>query len=309
MPRVVLVTGGAGFVGGHLLEHLSPVGPIVAWSRSDPPPMLAAHATWERVDLLDHDQVRQAVARLSPTHVYHLAGVTHVGDSWQDPTAVLAGNILATHHLFDALHRQGGPCRVLLAGSAAVYAPADSAVTEEHRLAPASPYAVSKMAQEQLGSRAVAEDGLDVVLTRSFNHTGPRQRPNFAAPGMARQVALIERGDLEPAIKVGNLAARRDLSDVRDVVRAYALLMENGTPGSVYNVASGTATPIQHLLDALVSRSRVPVRVEMDPSLLRPSDAPLFLGDASKLRRTTGWKPDISFDQMLDDLLDYWRRH
>ena len=152
------------------------------------------------------------------------------------------------------------------------------------------------------------EDGLDVVVTRSFNHTGPRQTPAFAAPSMARQIALIERGQLEPVIKVGNLDARRDLTDVRDVVRAYAALMQSGTPGVVYNVASGVGRSIRSVLDALVSRSRVPVRIEIDPARMRPNDVPVLVGDCSRLDATRpAGRPAVTFDQMLDDLLDYWR--
>jgi GDP-4-dehydro-6-deoxy-D-mannose reductase len=303
---VILVTGAAGFAGGHLLQRLAAEERVVAWTRAAPP-SARARLEWQRVDLLDGDHVRRVVAAVQPTHVYHLAGSTHVGQSWRNTVDTLSANILTTHHLFDALRRVSQPCRVLLTGSATVYAPAEAPIAEEHALAPGSPYAVSKLAQERLGIRALAEDGLDVVLTRPFNHTGPGQRPDFAAPGMARQVALIERGAIPPVIRVGNLDARRDLTDVRDTVRAYELLMEKGTPGTVYNVASGEAHPIRAVLDGLIARSRVPVRVELDPNLLRPNDAPVFVGDASRLRAATGWEPEIGFDRMLDDLLAYWR--
>jgi GDP-4-dehydro-6-deoxy-D-mannose reductase len=196
---------------------------------------------------------------------------------------------------------------VLVTGSATVYAPSATPLREDDPLAPASPYAVSKLAQEQLAARGWTEDGIDVILTRPFNHTGPRQRPAFAAPGFARQIALIERGAIDPLIKVGNLDTARDLTDVRDVVRAYALLMERGTPGTVYNVASGIARSMRAVLDALVTRSRVPVRISVDPERLRPRDTPVIVGDASRLRTATGWAPAIAFDRMLDDLLEYWR--
>jgi len=304
---VVLVTGASGFAGGHLLQLLNAPQQVVGWTRSAPAPELEPLARWDHVDLLDRDSVRRAIDRLRPTHVYHCAGVAHVADLWRDTTRGLEGNVLGTEHLLDALRRAGQPCRVLVTGSAMVYAPSDTPIDEDHALAPASPYALSKLAQEELARRAVREDGLEVIVARAFNHTGARQTPAFAAPSMARQIAMIEAGRVEPVIRVGNLEAHRDLSDVRDVVRAYAALMTAGVSNSVYNVASGTARSIRSLLDSLVARAKVPVRVESDPARMRPSDVRFLAGNFSRLERATGWRPQISFDRMLDDLLNYWR--
>lgn len=308
MPQA-LITGAAGFVGGHLLEHLTANGvSAVAWARHDAPAPLARLARWQQVDLLDRAQVRAAVDALRPTQIYHCAGVPHVAGSWGHASTSLAGNVLGTHHLFDALRRAGVRARVLLPGSATVYAPSDAPIGEDSgTLAPGSPYALSKLAQEQLGVRAGVEDGLDVVMTRSFNHTGARQTAAFVAPSMARQIALIERGVLEPTIRVGNLSTRRDLTDVRDVVRAYSLLMERGTPGMIYNVGSGQGRSIQSVLDALVARARVPVQIEVDQARLRVQDTPALVADPARLEAATGWTPLVPFDRMLDDLLDYWR--
>jgi GDP-4-dehydro-6-deoxy-D-mannose reductase len=253
--------------------------------------------------------VRAAIRELRPSQIYHCAGVPHVAESWRDTTQPLEGNVLATEHLLDALRRESIRCRILLPGSATVYAPSSEPISETDPIAPGSPYAISKLAQEQLALRAIDEDGLDIVVTRSFNHTGPRQTEAFVAPSMARQIVLIERGQLEPVIKVGNLDAHRDVTDVRDVVRAYAALMQSGTTGVVYNVASGVARSIRALLDALVSRSKVPVRIEVDQARLRPNDVPVVVGNYARLNGATGWRPEISFDQMLDDLLNYWRAH
>lgn len=307
MSDVVLVTGASGFAGGHLLQLLNAPQQVVGWTRSAPAPELEPLARWEHVDLLDRDSVRRAIDRLRPTHVYHCAGVAHVADLWRDTTRGLEGNVLGTEHLLDALRRAGQPCRVLVTGSAMVYAPSDTPIDEDHALAPASPYALSKLAQEELARRAVREDGLEVIVARAFNHTGARQTPAFAAPSMARQIAMIEAGRVEPVIRVGNLEAHRDLSDVRDVVRAYSALMAAGVSNSVYNVASGTARSIRSLLDSLVARAKVPVRVESDPARMRPSDVRFLAGNFSRLERATGWRPQISFDRMLDDLLNYWR--
>jgi len=302
----VLVTGAAGFAGGHLVEHLAGRGEMAAWSRTEPPAEIAALARWSRVDLLDRDLVRREIRALRPAAVFHCAGVPHVGASWQNTSHPLAGNVLTTHYLLDALRRAGRPCRVLVAGSALVYRASTSPLHESDPLGPASPYGLSKLAQELLGRRSSQEDGLDVILTRPFNHTGPRQRPSFMAPSVARQIALIEAGRLD-SLLVGNLEATRDLTDVRDIVRAYAMLMETGTPGAVYNVGSGKERPVRAVVDALVARARVPVPIAHDPERLRPNDTPVLVGDNTRLRQATGWEPAISFDRMIDDLLDYWR--
>jgi GDP-4-dehydro-6-deoxy-D-mannose reductase len=295
VSEVVLVTGAAGFAGSHLVEHLRlSQNNVVSWTR-------------QTVDLLDRDRVRTAIRELRPAQIYHCAGMTHVAKSWLDTAQPLEGNVLATEHLFDALRRERIRCRVLVPGSATVYAASSEPISEDGPIAPTNPYAISKLAQEQLALRAIQEDGLDLVLTRSFNHTGPGQTPEFAAPSMARQIALIERGELEPVIKVGNLDAQRDVTDVRDVVRAYAALMQSGRTGVIYNVASGVARSIRSILEALVSRSKLPVRIEVDQARMRPNDVPVVVGNHSRLTEATGWHPQVSFDQMLDDLLTYWR--
>lgn len=303
----VLVTGASGFAGSHLLEHLADTCNLVGWARAAPPPAVARLATWAQIDLLDRDRVRREILALRPTAVYHCAGAAHVGSSWDDTALPMANNVLTTHYLLDALRRAGAPCRVLVPGSANVYAASSEPLVEDSPIGPSSPYAVSKLAQEQLSIRAVLEDGVDVVVARAFNHIGARQSPTFAVAGMARQIARIERGEHEPVIRVGNLDTRRDLTDVRDTVRAYALLMEQGVPGTIYNVASGIGTPIRAVLDALVARSRVAVKIALDRTRLRPNDLPVLIGDATRLRTETGWAPRISFDDMLDDVLDYWR--
>lgn len=303
----VLITGATGFAGGHLAESLAGSTRLVGWGRSTPRPEIARLLESQAVDLLDREQVRHAIASLRPATIFHLAGAPQVAESWRDTAKPLAANVLATSHLFDAIRRVGLSCRVLVTGSAAVYAPSDTPINEDGPLAPGNPYALSKLAQEQLAMRAHADDGLDVVMVRPFNHTGPHQPPAFVAPSMARQIALIEKGDIEPLIRVGNLDARRDFTDVRDVVRAYATLMALGKAGEIYNVGSGIGHSIQSLLDALRSRAHTSVRVEIDPERLRPAETPALLADTTRLRNLTGWTPQISFESMLDSLLEYWR--
>ncbi|HXD17598.1 MAG TPA: GDP-mannose 4,6-dehydratase [Vicinamibacterales bacterium] len=308
--NTILVTGAAGFAGSHVVEALAGNGTTpLGWThRAAPPSEIVSLAEWESVDLLDLEAVRAAIARARPSAVVHCAGAPNVAHSWRDTLTPLSVNVLATHHLFDALRRAGAPCRVIVPGSATVYAASAAPLTEDSPVAPSNPYAVSKLAQEELSLRAAREDGVDVIVTRPFNHTGPRQSAAFAAPNMARQIALIEAGLAEPLIRVGNLEAQRDFTDVRDIARAYVGLIHQGTPSTVYNVSSGVPRVMRSVLEALVTRARVAVRVEPDPALMRPSDTPVLVGDSTKLQRTTGWQPQIAFDRTLDDLLNYWRR-
>jgi GDP-4-dehydro-6-deoxy-D-mannose reductase len=194
---------------------------------------------------------------------------------------------------------------VLIPGSALVYASADEALTEAHALKPGSPYGLSKLAQEMLACHS--HGATTVTVARAFNHFGPRQDPYFAASGFARRIADIERGRWPAEIAVGNLDARRDLTDVRDTVRAYTLIAERGQPGRPYNVCSGRAITIRALLDLLLAHARVPVAVKVDPARLRPNDTPLLLGDPTRLREELGWQPEIAIEQTIDDLLEYWR--
>jgi GDP-4-dehydro-6-deoxy-D-mannose reductase len=303
----VLITGASGFAGSHLLDLLAGRCELAAWSRSEPAADRIALARWQQVDLRSPQQIRAAVQELRPSAVYHLAGIPHVAESFSDTAAPLASNVLGSHHLFDALRRASVGCRVVLAGSALIYRGSDRPIAEDAPIAPESPYAVSKLAQEQLGLRALREDGVDVILTRPFNHIGPRQKPSFMAPSVARQIARIERGGSEPLLRVGNLNAVRDLTDVRDIVRAYEALMRAGTPGTIYNIASGQGRQVREVIDALVSRSSAPIRIDIDSARLRPNDVPMLVGDATRLREATGWMPEIPFDRMIDDLLAYWR--
>ncbi len=305
--RVVLVTGAAGFAGSHLLEHLAGSADLVGWSRSDPAPEIAHLARWQRVDILDRDQVNEAMGTVRPDAIFHCAGLANVAESWQDTAAPLATNVLGTHRIIDAVERLGSLCRLVVTSSAQVYAPSNEPIAEDYALAPSGPYALSKLAQEQLALRS-ARGTVEVIVTRPFNHTGARQKLSFLAPSVARQIAMIERGLLEPVIMVGNLDPSRDVIDVRDAVRAYAAIMNAGTPGTVYNVASGVGRPVRTIVEALIARARVPIRVEPEPSRFRPNDIPVLIGNSHRLQQATGWRPEISFEQMVGDLLEYWRQ-
>ena len=311
--RPILVTGAAGFAGSHLVDQLlAEREPVVAWDRTSTPDARRSASADRRaargmvIDLLDRQAVAAALVDVRPRIIFHCAGAAQVASSWRDMEGVLQANVLATHHLLDATRRARLDARILVTGSALVYRPSADALTESHPLGPSNPYGVSKLAQEMVAFDA-AREGLDVVVVRPFNHIGPRQQPTFATSSFARQIALAEAGRIPPVLKVGRLDARRDVTDVRDTVRAYRRLAERGRPARPYNVCSGHAPSIGELLDRLLARARIDVRIEEDAALFRPSDNPVVLGDPGRIREETGWEPQIPIDRTLHDLLEYWR--
>lgn len=307
MGNTAVVTGAAGFAGGHLVDLLAAEGTTVAaWRRpggSQARPV--AGVDWDDVDLLDRESVARALDRVAPDVVYHCAGAPHVGNSWHRTLATFETNVRCTHHLLEALRVRHPHARVVVTSSAMIYATSPDALSEESPIRPASPYAVSKLAQEMI---ATLDPGAQhVSIARAFNHFGPRQTPGFVTADFARRIADIEAGLVAPEIAVGNLDARRDLTDVRDTVRAYRLVGERGRPGAVYNVCSGQATAIRDVLDLLLARARVPIAVRTDPARFRPLDQPVVLGDNRRIRTELGWAPAIPLEQTLDDVLAYWR--
>lgn len=291
----IVITGATGFVGTHLNRRLQQgeASDIHGWSSRN-------------VNLLDARVVDDAIERTRPSEIYHLAGASHVGESWERSTEHLQIHVLGTHHLLDAVRQHAPRCRVLVVSSGMVYRPQAGLFTEDSPIGPSSPYALSKVAEEQLALHAAAQDGLDVVIARPFNHIGPGQSARFAPPNFAKQIAAIEAG-APPRMAIGNLETRRDFTDVRDVVNAYVAMMARGSAGRVYNVCSGVATSIRDILDDLLSMSRVAVTLEPDASRLRPNDVPSMAGSAARLTADTGWTPAISLHQTLADTLNDWR--
>jgi GDP-4-dehydro-6-deoxy-D-mannose reductase len=310
VTRPVLVTGAAGFAGSHLLDLLAREDqPIVAWSRrgASGPSSGGARCAWHAVDVTVPADVDRAVAASNPRVVYHCAGDAQSSRDATQVGTTLAVNVRGTQHVLDAVQRHAPDARVVVTGSAMVYKPSSEPLTEDSAIAPAAGYPLSKLAQEMLALRAARHDGLDVVVARAFNHIGPRQSPAFVASSVAQQIARIEAGRAEPRLMVGNLAARRDLADVRDTVRAYVALARHGVAGTAYNVCRGEAPTIHSLVEGLVSRARVRIDIVVDPTRLRPIDVPVLVGSHDRLTAATGWRPEIPLDQTLEDLLSWWR--
>lgn len=303
----ILVTGASGFVGGHLLDRLRGNTEIIAWSGPGSTPRPVEGVRWQPVQLLNRLDVTRALDEHRPTQIYHLAGAPSVDTSFTNALPHLQINARGTSFLLDAVAALALDCRVLVVTSAQVYQFGSLALNEETPLVPNSPYGVSKLAQDMLARVAARSDQLDVVVARPFNHVGPRQRPAFSVASFARQIARIEAGLEQPLIRVGNLNADRDLTDVRDVVAAYELLMRRGQTGRAYNICSGMAWSMADVLQQLLHRSRVAIRVEVDPARMRPNDVPLILGDGTRLRQELGWRPTIALERTLDDVLAWWR--
>ncbi|MEY2420467.1 MAG: GDP-4-dehydro-6-deoxy-D-mannose reductase [Acidimicrobiaceae bacterium] len=293
-----LVTGVSGFVGRHLIEHLRAMGDEVeGCDRAD-----------GSVDIGDLSSVRSVVNRVRPEVVYHLAGWSDVGGSWAAPVEVFRANAEGTLNVLLAC-ADAGVERVLAVSSADVYGIVredELPITEDAALRPVTPYAASKVAADYLALQAWLGTGLPVLRARAFNHLGPGQMPRFVAPALAERIARNEL-DGGTVVPIGNLSARRDFTDVRDVVRAYRLLVERGEPGEAYNVCSGNAVSVQQLAEALLTMAREPMELRPDPALERPIDVPVLLGDYSRLREATGWEPEIPLAQTLADLLDDMR--
>ncbi|MGY6500922.1 MAG: GDP-mannose 4,6-dehydratase [Acidimicrobiales bacterium] len=295
---ISLVTGSSGFAGSHLARHLDALGHEVhGLDRS------------EGVDITDADAVRRAVEAVRPRLVFHLAGFADVGRSWDDPHEAFAANALGTMHVLDAA-RAVGASRVLVVGSADVYGVVSEdelPLTERQPVRPTSPYAASKLSAEALALQAWNGYGLETVIVRAFNHLGPGQTSRFVAAAIADRVARNER-DGRDEVEVGNVTPRRDFTDVRDVVRAYAMLAESGEPGEIYHVCSGRDVSIRELAETLIAASGRPMTLAPDPDLQRPVDIPVLRGDATKLRAATGWQPEVPLEQTLADLLDEARQ-
>ncbi len=261
-------------------------------------------------ELQDANAVRYAIHSVRPDRIFHLAAQSFVPTSWTAPAATLQNNVISQVNLFEAVREAKLDPVIHIAGSSEEYGkvlPEEAPIKETNPLRPLSPYAVSKVSQEMLATQYHASYGLKTIVTRGFNHTGPRRGQVFVTSSFAKQIAQIEAGLQEPLLSVGDLESKRDWTDTRDMVRAYWLATEKGVPGEVYNAGSGTCMRVGDMLDTLLSHARADIRVEQDPARLRPSDVTLLWADVTKFKQATGWEPTIPFQKTMEDLLEYWR--
>lgn len=312
----ILITGITGFVGGHLAEALLDRAGVEVHGLSrrgiwpEEWQHLHGKAVLHPCDLCQQAEIARVLAEVRPERIFHLAGYAHVGRSFQDAWAAWDGNLTATLALYEAVVHSGAKPRIVFVGSSHVYGnpePPDQVFDETCLLRPVSPYASSKAAADLASFQYTQAPGLDIVRARPLNHIGPRQSAQYALPHFASQIAAIEQGSRPPVVETGNLDACRDLTDVRDVVQAYLLLMDQGRRGAAYNIGSGQVVSMQEVLQRLLALSCVQVEVRRQVEAMRPADAPTIRLSAAKLRRETGWTPRYSLDQTLEDILRYWR--
>jgi GDP-4-dehydro-6-deoxy-D-mannose reductase len=312
----ILVTGITGFAGGHLTEALSSEADLQLFglSRSgrwsQPWSHLTGRAVLLECDLVNSSAIEAILRHVRPQQIYHLAGYAHVGRSFGEVDAAWEGNLTALRSLYDAIVRWGETPRILYVGSGMIYGDPEKsgeALSEVCPLRPTSPYGASKAAADLMSYQYFHAHGLPIVRARPFNHIGPRQSPEFAVAHFAKQIAAISLGQRPSVLETGNLEPRRDVTDVRDMVRAYTALMEKGRPGEAYNIGKGETISMQEIVDQLIRFSRVTVEVRQRPDLVRARESPVVFADASKLRAEIGWRPIYSLEQTLTDTLNDWR--
>jgi GDP-4-dehydro-6-deoxy-D-mannose reductase len=315
--KKILITGVAGFAGSFLAESLLQGGDCEVFGTSlsntfsENIASLQGKLQLIPVDLQDYDKVKQIIGDIKPDEVYHLAALASPTKSFENPVYTITNNIAIETNLFEAIkfHKLLNT-KILITSSAEIYGLVDKKdlpIDEETPLRPTSPYAVSKIAQDFLGLQYFLAERMQIIRVRPFNHIGPRQTTQFVVARFASQIANIERGGVEPVIRVGNLDTKRDFTDVHDMVTAYIQILAKGNSGEAYNIGSGVSHMISDILEKLLSFSQVKVSVERDPNLYRPADNPDLVCNYTKLNSVTGWKPTIPLDETLKNILDYWR--
>lgn len=303
-----LVTGIGGFVAPVLAEHLKENGFTVFGIDKS----LEEHENNFKVNLTNADEVYNIINKIKPDHIFHLAAISSVNLGKKFPELAFNVNVNGTKNIMEAVLKSKIDPKILITSTADVYGiPEQTPLTEEHAVKPISIYAKSKLEQEKAALEYFKNKNLKIIISRSFTHTGPGQPASFVCSDFAKQVAEIEKAEQgrEPIIRVGNLDVKRDFSDVRDIVKAYLLAVQKCEPGSIYNICSGKAYSIEQIAQTLISFSKIKIKIKQEKEKMRKSDIPILLGDCSKFKNTTGWKREISFEQTLKDLLDYWREN
>lgn len=306
-----LVIGGGGFVGPYLVRHLTDdCGYEVTVTKTEKEQLVMDNAVVKNLDILDIGQIVGLLKAEQPDYIFHLAAQSSVAYSWKNPTLTIDVNIKGCVNLLDAVRQLDKKPRVLLIGSGEEYGhikEGECPIVEDNTVRPGNIYAATKACQNMLGKIYSDAYGLDIMMVRAFNHIGPNQTPMFVVADFCKQVADIEKGRQKPVIYVGNLSAKRDFTDVRDVVKAYALLVEHGRRGETYNVGTGHAIAISQILDEIVAMSDTAIEVKVDENKLRPVDVPIIEPDIDKIKSEVGWQPVISLEQTLRETLEHWR--
>lgn len=309
MSLRVFISGATGFVGSHLIRLLNPSEfTVYGCSYPEKPPPSAKNIFF--CDIRSEKEVFEAIERIKPRWIFHLAAISNIKHSWEVRKETLETNLMGTFYLFEALRQFAPEARILFVSSSDIYgglAPSEKILIEEDPFEIVSPYAFSKAAGELLCDFYQKIEKLDILIARPFPHTGPGQSPDFVCSDWASQIARIERGEAEPVIKVGNLDVRRDFTDVRDVVKAYLLILKKGKKGEIYNVCRGKAISLREILKLLLSFSSSGIQVQTDSRKLRKADIPFLVGDNQKIKKEIGWTPEIPLERSLRDLLEYWR--
>ena len=304
----VLITGIDGFVAGYLSEYLlkndyDVYGITIKESYKN------ARIKILKMNLLDVENVNNVIKNISPDMIFHLAGQSAVGLSWQKPVLTIDVNVNGTLNLLEAVKNSNVNSKILIVGSSDQYGiikPENCPIKETQPQIPQSPYGISKKTQEEIGKLYVKAYNMNIIFVRAFNHIGARQSENFVVPDFASKIVKIEK-DANPLLKVGNLDTLRDFTDVRDIVRGYVMLLENGKIGESYNIGSGNVVKVKDILEKLVSLSNKEIKIEIDKEKFRPVDVPIVQYDNAKIRKDTEWIPEISIDETLKDVLEYWR--
>lgn len=317
MSKKILVTGASGFAGSHLINYLvsknteNIFGTYYSDKGIENLENVKDKVNLFQVDLTNEQQTSDLLEKVKPDEVYHLAAFASAAGSFSSPAKTVLNNISSQINLLESIKKHNlTPTRILIISSAEVYGdvdPKDLPIDEDTKFNPTNPYAVSKLTQDFLGRQYHLADNLKIIIARPFNHIGPMQAPDFVVASFAKKIIEIEKGNREPIFPVGNLEAKRDFTDVRDIVRAYFLLMEKGNIGEAYNIGSGKSYKISDILDKMLSLSNIKVTIESDKTLFRPIDNPDLVCDYNKLKDLTGWEPEIKIENTLKDTLDYWR--
>jgi len=307
-----LIIGAAGFVGGYLINEMYDNGMEIYATKLPHEKLENSRARIYDLDIMNKRDIVTLLFEIRPDYIFHLAAQSSVGLAWKNPGLTVDVNIKGSINVMDAIRELYYKPRVLLIGSGEEYGhiqPGETPITETNPLRPGNIYAATKACQNMIGKIYSKAYDMELMMVRAFNHIGPGQASLFVVSDFCKQVAEIEKGLREPIMKVGNLAAKRDFTDVRDVVKAYVKLVQLGEAGEIYNVGSGNAKAIQDILELIVSMSKAVIKVEIDPNKLRPVDVPIIEVDITKLHQLTGWKPQIPLEQTIRETLDYWRIH